>query len=109
MKTIHATLAAALVLATASTALANQAKLQGMLRKYAVDLDAVPTLAATLKKAKTPCICLDTVHRDDVGYLVTYFDAAKGRYQAGCYVPVFLADGSLSTVSSCPSYATVGR
>jgi hypothetical protein len=108
MKALRATLVAALVL-SASPAFANQAKFQGMLRKYAVDLDSVPTLAASLARAKTPCLCLDVSFRHEMGYLVSHFDGGSSRYEAGCYLPAFAADGTLATVFTCSSFAALGR
>ncbi|MEW6271658.1 MAG: hypothetical protein AB1689_20435 [Thermodesulfobacteriota bacterium] len=108
MKILPATLVAALVL-SATCAFANQAKFQGMLRKYAVDIDAVPTLAASLQKAKTPCICFDVSFRNELGYLISHFNAADGRYEAGCYMPAFAADGALATVFTCSDYRPLGK
>ncbi|HEY8514556.1 MAG TPA: hypothetical protein VIS07_03475 [Candidatus Binatia bacterium] len=109
MKTLRVAIALALVL-TASSALANQAKFQGLIRKYAVDLDSVPTLGASLQKAKTPCLCFEpSFLRNRYGYLISQFDPSDKRIAAGCYVPTFDDGGALSTVYTCTSYTPLGK
>jgi hypothetical protein len=108
MKALRALLVSTLVLA-AGEAFANQAKLKGMLRKYAVDLDSAATLADTVRKAKTPCICTNGVHPNRVGVLVTQLNAGTGMYDSLGYLPALAADGNLDTVFSCSTFSPLGK
>jgi hypothetical protein len=107
MRTLCAVVVALLV-ATAGEAFANQAKFAGLLRKYAVDIDSVPTLAASAAKAKTACICQDPALRNELGFLISQLEPSTGRFKGGCYVPMF-DSGALQTVFSCQSFLPVGK
>jgi hypothetical protein len=108
MKMLRTMIITALVLG-ASTASADQARFKGMLRKYAVDLDTVTTLAEAARKARTPCLCLDAAKFLRYGYLWAQLDPAERTYQAGCHLPVFASDGTLYTVQTCSNFRVLGK
>lgn len=107
MKTLSTLLAATLLLGATAALAADDAKMRGLLRKYAVSLDAVSTIGDSYRKAKTPCLC--TGATPSYGYLTSRFDGPTGRFVAACYVPVFNADGSLNTVGTCATYELLGK